>query len=228
MTDSNIFKNLLLGVFFTATFAVNADTALASLSFNPDNTFSGNAPAGFLTADFTDVTGGVQLVITSNLASGENIDAGKALYFNFNPSKDSILQDLSFNLTGDRNFNQQAVVSTGADGFKADGDGYYDIIFSFTPSTMAFTTGESQTYKITTSSGNISASDFTSYLSSHGGGNGSWLAAAHVQNTTAGGRGSAWVGGTVTVAQTPLPAAAWLLGSGLLALAGIKRGTQHS
>jgi hypothetical protein len=219
--QKTIFKSLVFGVLFAATLVAGTGAAHASLSFNPGNTFSGTAPSGFLTANFTDVAGGVQLVITSNLASGENLDPNKALYFNINPAKNSMLQHLSFTLMGNTNFNQQATVLTGADSFKADGDGYYDINFSFTPSTRAFTTGESQTYKITTSSGTIIASDFTNYLSSVGGGNGNWLAAEHVQNTPSGGSGSAWVGGTVT--PVPIPAAAWLLGSGLLGLAGLRR-----
>jgi hypothetical protein len=165
-------------------------------------------------------------VITSNLAAGENLDPGKALYFNVNPSKDSILQNLSFTLTGNTNFNQQATVMTGADSFKADGDGYYDINFTFNTSTKAFTTGESQTYKITTSSGTISASDFVNYLSSTGGGNGNWLAAVHVQNTPSGGSGSAWVGATVT--PVPIPAAAWFFGPGLLGLMGIRKRMQQA
>ncbi len=159
-------------------------------------------------------------MITSSLASGENLDPGKALYFNINPTKDPILGDLSFTLTGNTNFSQASSVSTGADSFKADGDGYYDIEFTFNPSTQAFTKGESQTYKITTSSGTVSASDFN-YLSSMGGGNGSWLAAVHVQNTPSGGSGSAWVGATLT--PTPIPAAVWLLGSGLAGLVGIRK-----
>jgi hypothetical protein len=206
--------------------SIVAESAHASLSFDPSNTFSGTAPAGSITADFTDVAGGVQLVITSNLAAGENLDPGKALYFNVNPSKDSILQNLSFTLTGNTNFNQQATVMTGADSFKADGDGYYDINFTFNTSTKAFTTGESQTYKITTSSGTISASDFVNYLSSTGGGNGNWLAAVHVQNTPSGGSGSAWVGATVT--PVPIPAAAWFFGPGLLGLMGIRKRMQQA
>jgi hypothetical protein len=140
---------LLLAVIFTATLTSGISTAHASFLFNPVNTFSGTAPVGYLTADFTDVVGGVQLVINSNLAVGESLDPGKALYFNFNPSKSSILPNLSFQLTGDVSFCQQADVSTGTDAFKADGDGYYDINFTFTPSTKAFISGESQTYKIT-------------------------------------------------------------------------------
>ncbi len=192
----------------------------ATLSFDPANTFSGTAPSGSMTADFTNISGGVQLVITSNLASGENLDPGKALYFNINPADDSLLSKLSFTLTGNTNFNQQATVNTGADGYKADGDGYYDIEFTYTASTKAFTTGESQTYKITTSSGTISASDFTQYLSSTGGGSGEWLAAIHVQNTPGGGSGSAWVGATSEVVATaPIPSTLLLFGSGLVGLA---------
>lgn len=217
-----IFKNLVFGALLTIILAAGTGAAHASLSFDPSNTFSGTAPAGSLTADFTDVAGGVQLVITSNLASGENLDPGKALYFNVNPSDDSILSKLSFALIGNTNFNQQAAVLTGADSFKADGDGYYDINFTFTPSTKAFTPGESQTYKITTTSGTISANDFTQYYSSVGGGTGEWLAAAHVQNTPSGGSGSAWVGGT-TVTPTPIPSAIWLFGSGLVGLAGMRK-----
>jgi len=212
-------KFLIYAVVLLVLFA--AGSAHASLSFDPSNTFSGIAPAGSLTADFTDIAGGVQLVITSNLAPGENLDPGRSLYFNINPSKDSILQNLSFTLTGNTNFNQQATVLTGADSFKADGDGYYDINFTFSSSTKAFTAGESQTYKITTSSGTISASNFINYLSSTGGGNGNWFAAVHVQNTPSGGSGSAWVGATVT--PVPIPAAAWLFGPGLLGLVGARK-----
>ena len=202
--------------------SIAAKSAHASLSFDPGNTFSGTAPAGSLTADFTDVAGGAQLVITSNLAAGENLDPGKALYFNINPSKDSLLPSLTFTLTGNTGFSEAASVMTGADSFKADGDGNYDINFTFSPSTKAFTTGESQTYKITTASGTISASDFVNYLSSTGGGNGNWLAAIHVQNTPSGGSGSAWVGAT-EVTPVPLPAAAWLFGPGLLGLVGMRK-----
>jgi len=200
--------------------ALAARSAHASLSFDPARTFSGTAPDGSLTANFTDVSGGVQLVITSYLAAGENLDPGKALYFNFNPQKYSILPSLSFTLTGNTNFNQSASVLKGADSFKADGDGLYDINFTYTPGTKAFGAGESQTYFITTRAGVISASDFTNYLSATGGGNGTWAAAVHVQNTPSGQGGSAWVG---AVNPVPVPAAVWLFGSGAAALSFLKQ-----
>ena len=100
--------------------------------------------------------------------------------------------------------------------------GYYDINFTYLSATKAFTNGESQTYLITDSSGPISASDFTNYYSSTGGGTGNWLAAVHVQNTSSGGSGSGWVG-AVNVNPVPIPGAVWLFGSGLAGLIGLRR-----
>jgi hypothetical protein len=103
-----------------------------------------------LSADFTDVAGGVQLTITSSLASGENVDPGNALFLNSNPVKTGDLAFLTFALTANTGFSQAATVATGEDMFMADGDGKYDIMFNYTASTKAFTTGQSQTYLITT------------------------------------------------------------------------------
>jgi hypothetical protein len=190
-------RTLLAFPVVAALWALTPSSAKAdTLYFLPSNTFSGTAPAGSLSASFTDVAGGVQLVITSSLASGENLDPGKALYLNINPAKSPLLSGLTFALTANTGFSEASSVMTGEDAFKADGDGFYDISFAYSPSTKAFTTGESQTYLITTSTGSISASDFTNFDSTMGGGAGTWLAAIHVQNTPSGGSGSAWVGGT--------------------------------
>jgi len=170
--------------------------AHADLMFNfiPTNTFSGTPPAGSLSADFTDVAGGVQLTITSSLASGENVDPGNALFLNLNPVKTGDLAFLTFGLTANTGFSQAATVATGEDMFMADGDGKYDIMFNYTASTKAFTTGQSQTYLITTSMGTIASGDFD-FLSTPAGGSGPFLAATHLQNTPSGGSGSAWVSG---------------------------------
>jgi hypothetical protein len=57
-----------------------------SLTFNSSTSFSGIATAGSLSAVFVVQSNGtVLLTLTSNLATGENLDRGKAWYFNFNP-----------------------------------------------------------------------------------------------------------------------------------------------
>ena len=101
-------------IMMAATFSAGTARADVIFDFLPTNTFSGTAPAGTLTADFQNVAGGVQLTITSSLASGENLDPGKALYLNINPADDASLGSLSFSLTANTGFSQAAIVMTGA------------------------------------------------------------------------------------------------------------------
>jgi len=186
----------------------SADT----LNFDPANTWSGTAPGGSLSAAFTDVAGGVQLVIDSNLGAGENLDPNKALYLNISDS--SLLSTLAFTLTANTGFSQAATVLTGENAYRPDGDGYMDILFTYDSATKAFTNGESQTYLITGGAGLV-ASDFTTGWSyCPGNCNGPHLAAVHVQNTPNGGGGSAWVGGTVDT-SVPEPSSTGLLFSAL-------------
>ena len=203
-----------------ATFSAGTARADVIFDFLPTNTFSGTAPVGTLSADFQNVAGGVQLTITSSLASGENLDPGKALYLNINPADDASLGSLSFSLTANTGFSQAAIVMTGADAFKPDGDGKMDILFTYAPSTKAFTTGESQTYAITGIAG-LTAADFdVGSTCGSGCGTGSHLAAIHVQNTPSGGSGSAFVGGTLDPSPVPEPPA---LGVFAMALIGMWR-----
>jgi PEP-CTERM motif len=205
-----------------------ANAGTLEFDFLPVNTFSGTAPAGTLTAVFTDVLANqVSLKITSSLASGENLDPGKALYLNINPSKSSDLASLTFALTANTGFSQAASVQVGEDSFKPDGDGLMDILFTYTAGTKAFTTGQSQTYLITDAAGNLSASDFDfSSTCGTGCGTGGFLAAVHVQNTPSGGSGSAFVGGTVGGGgggRVPEPSTLFLLGAGMTVLGAISR-----
>lgn len=176
----------------------NGGEARADLivSFNPSNTYSGTAPAGSLTLDFSNVgTNEVQLVIGfpastgSALGSGENLDPGKAIYLNFD--KPNIVSDLKFTLQSNSGFGQASSVQFGS--FEPGSyNANYPILMTYSPGTKAFTTGESQTYLITlTGPGSFSASDFDV-----GAGPGGYLGFVHVQNTPDGGPGSAWVGGS--------------------------------
>ncbi len=195
----------------------SGDLFATSVSFNftPDHTFSfsGGPPSGSLTATLTDLGNNqVQLVITSHLGTNsgiqENLDPNKALYLNFNPNKSSELSSLNFALTANTSFSQASSVQTKENFFKADGTGgYFDILFTYSSSTKAFTKGESQTYLITTSSGTLSADDFN-FLSSNGGPYG---ASIHVQNTGSNGQGSGWVYGNPMV-SSPEPSSLTLLG----------------
>jgi hypothetical protein len=153
-------KKLLISVLAPLLFI--AGTAHAEfLNFTPSSTFGGTAPTGYLSANFSDVGGGVQLAITSSLAQGESLGPQKAPYFNFNPAKDSILSTLVFALVSNTGFPQSATVMTGSDAFRAHGGGFFDIMFTYGAHTKPLTTGESQTYLITTTNGSINASDFT-------------------------------------------------------------------
>jgi hypothetical protein len=103
-------------------------------------------------------------------------------------------------------------VNTKRDGFKADGDGLYDISLAY-PTGSGFNKNLTSSYDITLSGGgSFSAASFF-VLSTPSGGHGPFNAAAHVQNTTgAGSGGSGWVAPSAAV---PLPAALPLLLGGL-------------
>jgi hypothetical protein len=201
----------------------------ATLTLGLDTEFSGGQePAGtapWITAVFDDATGDPSSVLltmsATGLVGGKNGELMALMHFNLDPVLDPTL--LSF-VVVDAGSVGTTVVNTGVDGFKADGDGLYDIQFDFPPppGTPAgrFTEGKSMIYEIFYSGGIIDASSFD-FLSTPDGGAGVFLAAAHVQNTTgAGTGGSGWIG------VVPEPATGVLLGLGLLGLASVRRPRQ--
>ena len=117
-------------------------------------------------------------------------------------------------------------ISTGVNSFKADGDGYFDVLLSFNTSgglPTYFGNGDSLSYLLTYSGiGTMNAASFE-FLSLPGGSWGPYYAAAHIQSTPAGGDGSAWLAATsVTDAAIPEPATAAILTAGLAVL-GLRR-----
>ena len=204
----------VLGALFCASGAARADTVTYDFNFE----FSGGqAPAGpapWITATFMQINShDVRLVIsTAGLTGNEDI---KASYFNIVPALSSVLPHLTFTYDS----GAAATVSAAEDGFMADGDGLYDIKFSYGAGGSGFKAAMTSTFDITdlSSGPTLSAASFFA-LSSPAGGHGPFDAAAQVQNTTGPG-----TGGSGWVAPVPLPAAAWLLVAGLGGLGAFAR-----
>jgi hypothetical protein len=188
--------------------------------------FSGTAPAStsqpWIDAVFVDVTPGtVRFAVTNlNLSGSENVGG---LYFNLNPRYSPSV--LALSVEGGSGGFLTPSVSLGANTFKADGDGMYDILFSFdeggTDATR-FTANEYLVWRIT-GIPTLTAADFA-YLSKPAGGAGPFYAAVHVQRI--GTRSlSGWIAATdiSSVSAVPEPTALTLLVGGLALMIARRR-----
>jgi hypothetical protein len=188
---------------------LSTGASATTLSFDLDFEFSGaQEPAGpspWVNLTFDDSinpSNTVRLTISNvGITAAEFV---AAVYVNFNPALDIGQLGVS---PVDVSASSPSV-STGADAFKADGDGFFDILFDFPPppgsAAAKFTAGESVVFDLTYPAA-ISVSDFD-FDSAPGGGNGSYRAAAHVLGIAGGGSG--WVGN----GAVPEPATGILLG----------------
>lgn len=164
--------------------------------------------------------GTVLLTITNvQLAAGEFVagnggGANGGLFFNLNPGLN--VSNLTFTLNSSSGSFTTPTINTGTDGFKADGDGYYDIQFDFaTGGSGRFSGNDSITCTIT-GIPTLTAGDFA-YPSLSAGGSGPFDAAAHVQGLYGG--SSTWIepGQTIIVPVPEPPASGYfLLGLGAL------------
>jgi len=219
-------KKLLVGVVLAVTLlAFGSLTQATMLTFNLDTEFSGaTAPAGstpWLTATFNDGggTGSVTLTMQATNLTGTEFISG--WYFNldpiYNPASISLSATNTSALTG-------WSATAGTDCCKADGDGNFDIQFSFLNND--FTAGESASYLI--SLAGITANSFD-FLSASGGNSPNGLkTAAHIQSIGPTGANSGWItgGGGGTPPETPPvpePSTFLLLGGGLLGLYGLRK-----
>ena len=195
-----------------------ASPVQADFIYKFDTVFSGTVqPSGglpWLTAKFEDTgTDKVTLTLTaSNLAGSEFVSNW---YFNFMGS------DLSINrIGGDAPLTTNTLGELGR--YKADGTGgWFDLTFAFpTEGADRFTNDKSAVFTITGTG--LTADMFLaqSWDSKTGGERSVLYAAAHIQSI---GSESAWVTTGTSTTNTPIPAAAWLLGSGLLGLVAIRR-----
>jgi hypothetical protein len=165
-------------------------------------------PPPWVTAKFDDEgsPGTVVLTISASGLDGDN-EKVAGVYLNLDPAFDPTL--LGFSTPTKTGAFDNPVINTGVDGYKADGDGYYDIQINFDPDgpAKAFNGGEIVKYTITLASLTANSFDF---LSAPGGGTGVYKAAAHLLSVGATDE-SAWI-------TTPEPATICLLGLGALVL----------
>lgn len=215
---------LWLGLAALTVAAAQVPAQAAVVTYSYDMEFSGarapggNAPWLIATFDDHNSQGSVRLTVSSaGLLTGENVDS---LYFNLDPNLAP--EQLSFSYLANTSTAPVASkISLAKDSYKADGDGKYDIRMEF-PNGSGFDAGEILAYEITGIS-TLTAASF-SFLSAPAGGHGPYYAAAHIQNTTGAGLGnSGWIAPTV-----PLPAAGWLLGSGLMMLTAYGRKSSNA
>lgn len=182
-----------------------------------------------VTLDDHDATGAVWLTVDatgldkypepppSTLQYSQHV---KELYLNLGPSP--YLTKLSWDYGG---ISPDAYVvdafKQGVNEFKADGDGYFDLLIEFANSGDGrLSAGEWADLKIT--GDGLSTSSFE-YLSAPGGGHGPFYVAAHV-----GGIGPKDESGWVTTQPVPEASTMILFGSGLVGLLGFARGKVRS
>ena len=222
------FKGLALKTCAVAAFGLfSVQASAAVVSFDLNHEFSGaTPPAGTapwmtITLDDGDVAGSVDLTISNAGLILDEFVSG--VYLNY----DGVSAPTFTYSSGDMAQSTDFSIDT----YKADGDGYFDILFSYDVSASGdrFGAGESSSYTIT--GAGITAADFNVFSSPTGadqgqsGGKGPFQAAAHVQGI--GGLsdqcGIDEPGCSGWIAPIPVPAAVWLFASGLLGLVGVAR-----
>ena len=164
-SSSWIGRAIGLALLFTAVLGPGKATA-SSVFYQFDTPFpSDPSPAGagpWIDAAFQDVIGGVLLTVTNvQFAAGEFVagngsGANGGLFFNLNPNYNP--NGLSFSLVA-ANGSFGTTIGTGANSFKADGDGKYDMVFDFTANT--FTANSFFTYLISGISGLTAGRDLS-------------------------------------------------------------------
>ena len=203
--------------------ALTAGAKISAVEMNLDTIFGGDSTSSYhpggpwLKYQVDNVGPNSVLFTLKPTASITGNDKVKGFYFNFNDTLS--LADLCFSAP---------IINSGAftaptirkeeNGFKAGGDGRYDILLNFDTSgglASYFGAGDSLSYLLTYTGCETMTDASFAYLSKPSGGWGPYYAAAHIQGVEEG----AWFGATTVV---PEPTTAALLLAGLAVL-GLRR-----
>jgi PEP-CTERM motif len=219
-----------LAVALVAALLVPASAHATSITGVLDFTFSGSSPSGdpTVTVDDGGVPGSVEL--TFDLTDLSPTEFADDFYLNFNPAKDVTALSIVQN-TGD--LVNEIVIDLNNN--KADGDGFFDILFDWPPPpgspSNVFGAGETATFTVT-GIADLVATDFVFPSINGPVGKNGFYAAAHIQSIGTDGEDSGWVGvdtdPTITTHGVPEPASVLLLGLSFSALGVARRRSSKS
>lgn len=220
MKTNKLSTTLLPGSLFLFGALLACQAQAATLQIDFDTVFSGVAPSG-LTATFEDTAADtVQVTLSASSSIGSSFIS--AVYLNVDPAINP--SSMTYTFVSASPGAIPIGVFNASNCCKADGAGHYDIFLDFsTVSTTRFQQGENVVFNFSLSGLTSSSFAFTSL---DGGSKGNYYGAAHIQNTGPDSTDSGWIGALdqpAPPAAVPVPAAAWLLGSGMLGMVGVAR-----